>query len=151
MRIFPDSNVWISAFATRGLCYELVRGLLRRHGRGDIEVLLGQPVREEILRILVEKFHATENDLAPVRTTLDIAEPVPAAPGKPLPAVTDPDDVPVIASALAGRAEIFVTGDQALLDLGSIEGLHILSPRQCWQTLTGLKTTKSPRAGADTL
>lgn len=136
MRIFPDSNVWISAFATRGLCYELIRSLLRRHGRGDIEVLLGQPVREEILRILVEKFHATEGDLASVHTALDIAESVPAAPGKPLPAVTDPDDVPIIASALAGRAEIFITGDQALLDLGSIEGLDILAPRQFWLRLT---------------
>jgi predicted nucleic acid-binding protein len=139
VRIFPDSKVWISAFATRGLCYELIRSLLRRHGRGDIEVLLGQPVREEILRILVEKFHATEGDLAPVRTALDIAESVPAAPEKLLPAVPDLDDVPVIASALAGRAEIFITGDQALLDLSSIEGLHIVSPRQFWQTLTGLR------------
>lgn len=137
MRIFPDSNVWVSAFATRGLCYELIRSLLRRHGRGDIEVLLGQPVREEILRILAGKFHATESDLAPVRTALDIAESVPAAPEKPLPAVTDPDDVPIIACALAGRAEIFVTGDQALLAMDSIEGLYILSPRQFWLRLTG--------------
>lgn len=124
--------MWVSAFATRGLCYELIRHLLRWHGRGGIALLLGQPVRAETMRILAAKFHATDADLALVRTALDIAEHIPAAPKAALAAVTDPDDVPIVASALAGRAEFLVTGDKALLDLGAIGGMHMLSPRQAW-------------------
>jgi predicted nucleic acid-binding protein len=47
----------------------------------------------------------------------------------------DPDDEPIVASALAGKAQVFVTGDKALLELGSVEDLPIVSPRQFWEML----------------
>ena len=37
--------------------------------------------------------------------------------------------------AIAAGAEILVTGDKELLDLGDIEDLEILSPRQFWEKL----------------
>jgi predicted nucleic acid-binding protein len=52
-------------------------------------------------------------------------------------AVSDPDDAPVLACAVATKADVFVTGDKALLDLGEIEDMPILSPRQLWQRLSG--------------
>ena len=54
----------------------------------------------------------------------------------PCPILPDnPADAVIVASALAGRAEVFVTGDKELLDLGNAEGMPVLSPRQFWERL----------------
>jgi hypothetical protein len=37
--------------------------------------------------------------------------------------------------ALAGGSDLFVTGDRALLDLGDVRGLPIVSPRDAWARL----------------
>lgn len=43
----------------------------------------------------------------------------------------DPADNPVIATALAGDAELLVSGDRShLLDLKSVQGLRIVGPRE---------------------
>ncbi|MGC1955754.1 MAG: PIN domain-containing protein [Gammaproteobacteria bacterium] len=135
MRVFLDSNVWVSAFATRGLCAEVVRTLLRRHGLGTIEVLAGEPVIAETLNILVDKFNATEDDLAPERTAFGIAHRVPWASDDPPAGIPDPDDVPIIACALAAGAQVFIIGDKALLELYSITDMPIISPRACLEWL----------------
>lgn len=135
MRIFLDSNVWISAFTAHGLCSDLVRLLLRRHGRGTIELLLGAPVRDETFRILNERFGATESDLAYARMAMDVAENIPASSVEPLGDIPDPADVPIVACALAARADLFVTGDKALLDMKSIRAMLIASPREMYERL----------------
>jgi predicted nucleic acid-binding protein len=45
------------------------------------------------------------------------------------------DDRLVLGEALLGGAEAFVTGDAALVALGSLEGMRILTPRQLWELL----------------
>jgi putative PIN family toxin of toxin-antitoxin system len=135
VRIFLDSNVWISALTTRGLCSDLVRLLLRRHGRGTIELLLGEPVREETFRILTGRFRATESDLAQVRTAVDLARRVPAPDTDPPIAIDDASDAPIIACALSAQADLFVTGDKALLELGEVGAMSIISPRQMYERL----------------
>lgn len=135
MRIFLDSNVWVSAFTAHGLCSDLVRLLLRRHGRGTIEVLLGAPVRDETLRILRERFHATESDLVYARVAMRVTRNVPASSADPPGEISDPTDAPIVACALAARADLFVTGNKALLDMKSIKGIRILSPREMYERL----------------
>lgn len=134
MKVFLDSNIWVSGFATRGLCADLIRLLLRRHGLG-VRLLTSQGVRSETMRILNEKFHATERDLVPVCDAMALAELVPESRWKPPPGFPDPDDAPIIASALAAQAEIFVTGDKPLLNLGEIENMAIHPPRQVYERL----------------
>jgi hypothetical protein len=43
--------------------------------------------------------------------------------------VRDPDDEAILATALEGRAEVIVTGDDDLLSLGQFEGIPIVKPR----------------------
>ena len=55
----------------------------------------------------------------------------------PFPSLPDPDDEPIVTSALAGNANVFVTGDKALLQLHNVEHLPIVSPRNFWKMLAG--------------
>ena len=50
-------------------------------------------------------------------------------------AVVDAVDALVLGEALAGQAELFVTGDAALLRLAAVGTLKIVSPRQFWEVL----------------
>jgi len=59
------------------------------------------------------------------------AVPVPA---KPLDIVLrDPDDTWILASAVAGSADVLVTGDKDLLSLEDSAPLPILDPRGFWE------------------
>jgi putative PIN family toxin of toxin-antitoxin system len=51
--------------------------------------------------------------------------------------ITDPDDEWVVASAVAGRAEVLVTGDAAVLKIAKRAPLPILNPRGLWDLLRG--------------
>ncbi|HFD40497.1 MAG TPA: putative toxin-antitoxin system toxin component, PIN family [Anaerolineae bacterium] len=48
-----------------------------------------------------------------------------------LPGVTrDPKDDPLLAAAVEGRADYLVSGDRDLLDLGSYQGIQMVTPRE---------------------
>jgi len=49
--------------------------------------------------------------------------------------INDEDDILIFSSALYGNAELFVTGDKELLEIGTIKSMRILSPRKFWETL----------------
>jgi putative PIN family toxin of toxin-antitoxin system len=130
MRVFLDTNVLISAFATRGLCTELYEQLLLGH-----EIVLGEPVVAEVLDILQRKFKAQSTLLAKVELELRSFEIIPAQPVAPQLPILDKEDPWIVACALAGQVEAFVTGDSELLGLGTWQGLLMISPRACWEKL----------------
>jgi predicted nucleic acid-binding protein len=47
----------------------------------------------------------------------------------------DPADARVLGEALAAKVALFVTGDAALLELGTIETMEIVSPRGFWEKM----------------
>ena len=51
--------------------------------------------------------------------------------------ISDPDDVQVLAEAVAGLADVLVTGDRDLLDVADQLTLEVLSPRGFWEKLHG--------------
>lgn len=129
MRVFLDTNVLASALMGRGLCRDLLDRLAIDH-----EVLLGAPVREELDRVAADKLRVPSPLRAWMNRALDEFTQVAAAPSVP-PGIPDPDDAPIIACALTGRADLFVTGDKALLAVKTVRGMPIVSPRECWETL----------------
>jgi len=130
LRVFLDTNVLVSALATRGLCADLYERLLTEH-----EVVIGEPVVLEVLDIMQRKFKATAPLLIKVEAELRLLEIIPAQPFAPHLAINDKEDPWIIACALQAKADCFVTGDTELLALKSVSGLPIISPRVCWDTL----------------
>ena len=130
MKVFLDTNVLVSAFTARGLCTDLLRFLLAEH-----EVMTGEVNLVELRRVLAEHFHASDRQLAFVEHQLrdQMVVPRPAVPS-PLP-LRDPDDAWVLASAIAGAADVLVTGDKDLLTVAAHSPLPILSPRKAWEWL----------------
>lgn len=130
MRVFFDTNVLISAFVSRGLCRDLFRKTFRKHG-----ILIGEPVLIELKQVLTGKFGVPPEKAAAVEQFLRTqAECCVTAKGD-IPGISDPDDATVVACAIAGRADLFVTGDKELLDLSEVEGMPIVSPRELWERL----------------
>lgn len=129
MRIFLDTNVLASALTTRGLCAELFEVVLQSH-----DLLISEAVFRELQRILPEKLGQTEA-ITNGFIALLRAEGQVFTDEHSLPKLPDPDDEAILAAALAGNANVFVTGDKALLNLESVEGLPIITPRGLWESL----------------
>lgn len=138
MRLFFDSNVWLSALATRGLCAELTALVLRQQTGGGPELFVSAAVRAEVRRILRDKFGAGRADLAAADATMALASEVEPAPWQPPTNFPDADDEAIVAAALGARADRFVTGDRALLALEAIEGMRLVDPRAAYVELRGL-------------
>lgn len=130
MRVFLDTNVLVSALATRGLCAELYERLLTEH-----ELVIAEPVVAEVLDIMQRKFRAGNELLEKVEAELRLLEIIPAQTVAPKLPIKNREDPWIIACALAGKVDCFVTGDGELLGLVKVEGMPIFSPRVCWEKL----------------
>jgi len=131
LRAFPDTNVLFSALASRGLCADLLRSLLTEH-----DVIVGEPVLEELRRNLQRKLLVPAERIALATGFLAELERAPARPRPArLPPGIDATDAAILACAAAARADIVVTGDRALLRLAEYSGVPILSPRDLWRRL----------------
>ena len=130
MRVFLDTNVLVSAFATRGLCADLLELVLLEH-----DLVLGRHVVRELSKALRSKLGLPAAlsraivDFVSSEATQSIEQAAPAL------VQADPADALVLGEALAGEAALFVTGDAALLELGAIEKMEIVSPRGFWEKI----------------
>lgn len=130
MKIFLDTNVLVSAYATRGICSDLVRFVLAEH-----ELLTGEVNLEELHRVLGERFHAPKKRLDAIESELRAEMVVPHPPEPARAPKRDPDDRWVLASAISGGADLLVTGDKDLLAVANEVPIPIVDPRGCWERL----------------
>jgi predicted nucleic acid-binding protein len=130
VRVFLDTNVLVSAFAARGLCADLFELVLLEHDLvtgiavlGELDTALRRKVRLAPARSkeIVDFVRAQATDV--------VRDAAPAA------LSVDPPDAAVLGEARDAHAEVFVTGDAALLAVGTYDDIPILSPRQFWELL----------------
>lgn len=135
MKVFLDTNVLVAAFATRGLCADVVRTVLAEH-----EWLVSETVLSELRRVLADKVGLPDAGVRSIERFVRAQTRIvlSAEDAAPVP-VRDPDDAVVLGEALGGSADVLVTGDRDLLDLEGIPGLRIVDPRGFWDLVTSTR------------
>jgi len=129
VRVVLDSSVLVAAHIGRaGVCAELLEDVLMDHELITSEFILG-----ELSRKLTQKFHFSADTVAEVRASVaqsaQCVEPAEVAADS----CRDPEDLPVLGSAVAGQAELLVTVDRDSLDLGEFAGIPIVKPGEFWK------------------
>jgi uncharacterized protein len=130
VKVYLDTNVLIAAFATRGLCADLLRLVLPEH-----QLVIGEAGLTETRRVLQKKLRIPAEAAAEVEAFLRQQATV-VAPSAPLKVkLPDEGDVVILTDAVAGGAEVLVTGDRDLLAIAARAPLPILAPRGLWELL----------------
>jgi len=130
VRVFLDTNVLVSAFATRGVCVDVLRVVLAEHTQ-----VTGEVVLEELGRVLRKRIGLPPQAVKEIDEFLREHEVVPKPAARATLPKRDPDDQWVVASAIQGRADVLVTGDRDLLDIARVAPIRIVDPRGFWDLL----------------
>lgn len=122
-RVVFDTNIYISAFLYRGN----PRTALHLAIAGRAQLLVSEPLKLELQRVLLDKFNFTEHQFDAITDPLwKHAEWI--APRRRLALCPDELENRVLECALEGNASLVITGDKHLLNLHPIHGLSILAP-----------------------
>jgi putative PIN family toxin of toxin-antitoxin system len=130
MRVFLDTNVLVSAVATRGLCSDVLREVLRHH-----PLIISPELLTELETVFRKTLGLPQNiifefiEVIKQDSQLSVSSPLLNV------NIRDKDDLLMLSSALNGGADLFITGDKELLGLQSIKNMGIVSPRMFWERL----------------
>jgi uncharacterized protein len=127
LKIFFDTNSWVCAFAAAGLCESLVCDCLREHS-----VLSSPLVGEELFRTLNNKLKLDKPELKEVQELFGFASLI-----KDASASQGNNDARLLIAAAGAGADLFVSGDKAILKRKAIGAMRIVSPRDAWLILFG--------------
>jgi putative PIN family toxin of toxin-antitoxin system len=130
VKVFLDANVLASALATRGLCADVMREVLASHELLVSDELIAEPVRTMQGKFLVPTKILRELESFLRREAVVLPPAEPAGEG-----LRDEADRRHLGAALAGGADLLITGDKDLQRVRRIVSLKILSPRQFWELL----------------
>ena len=124
MKVVVDTNVIVAGLVAEGLCRDIIKRRLLA-----CNLFTSRPLLDELAQKMRDKFGIDPADLpllAVYEATATVVKTKPLSQS----ACRDPDDDEVLATALAAKAEIILTGDKDLLTLKEFQGIKILSPRQ---------------------
>lgn len=122
MRVTLDTNIYVSALQFGGKPMQLLQlGL-----EGELDIAISQPILDETLRVLREKFGWSDDDLRDAEAGISAAT-CRVASTETLDVVkADPTDNRVVECAVASSSETIVSGDRHLLALGQFRGISVL-------------------------
>jgi len=131
MKIFLDTNVLISAVATRGLCADVFREVIISH-----QLVISPSLLSEIKRVLTYKLGVPDEFVTEFIEI--IGRDSLFSDSSPLAEIDirDKDDVVILSAALNAGVNFFITGDKELLALRQLGTMEIISPREFWDRLT---------------
>jgi putative PIN family toxin of toxin-antitoxin system len=129
VKIVVDSSVLVAAFISRaGVCANVMEDVLTNH-----ELVVSRYILDELVRKLSQKLHFPAADVRDVRRFLSDRGTVVEPTSLPPESCRDPNDVPVLGTAIAGGADLLVTGDKDLLVLREFRGVLIIKPGDFWR------------------
>ena len=130
MRVFFDTNVLVSAVATRGICADLLRLVA-----SDYDLVVGEVVLVELRRVLATRMRLPLERIDEIERFLRGYEVVPPPDAMDPVVVRDEADRWVLANARLAAADVLITGDADLLAVRATAGIHIVTPREFWEQL----------------
>jgi uncharacterized protein len=132
LRVVLDSNVYFSAFThPQGPPFRIWQNAVNR----SFTLLVSPAILREVAGVLREVMHWRETDIvAHLKLVAKVAEIV--SPRISLRVIADdPDDDRILECALAGKADLVVSGDRHLRKLKSFRGIGIVQPSDFLRTL----------------
>jgi putative PIN family toxin of toxin-antitoxin system len=138
MRAVVDVNILVRALIKPD---GSVGPVLQRLRDAAFTLLYSEPILEELLDVLSRpriraKYQLEEDDIETV-LLLVLLRGEPVVPSRRVTSCRNPLDNKFLEVAMAGKADVIVSGDQDLLVLSPFEGIPIASPA----TLDGLRMT----------
>jgi putative PIN family toxin of toxin-antitoxin system len=126
VKVVFDTNIFVSAFVFPGGSADAV---LQRIVPGQGQLILSHAIIDECLSMIARKFGRDMNELARIAVFLgDLG--VMVKPRRRLAVLDDAPDNPILECAIEGRAEAIVTGDRAMLRLGTFRTIRLLTLRE---------------------
>jgi uncharacterized protein len=132
VKVVLDTNIFVSALVLPG--GQADKAVLAT-AEGRFALAISKPIIHEVLGVLARKFARDSEELARVAVFLSELGEV-AQPRKTLRVLRDEPDNRILECALAAHAEVIVTGDRAMLDLGEYKGIRIVTLREFLGMLT---------------
>lgn len=133
MRAVLDTHIFVSALVLPGGQAE--KAVLAA-AEGRFALVVSKPLIGEVLGVLARKFGRDPEQLARVAVFLaDLGRLV--RPRAKVRVLKDEPDNRILECALAGRADVIVTGDRAMLALGEWKGVRIVTLRAFLGLLEG--------------
>jgi uncharacterized protein len=143
LRIVLDTNLFVSALLVpSGIPAQIIDAWRRQ----AFTLVISPPIIDEIKLTLTyprirRKYAVTDQDVQDLTKLLeteawlvtgdcDLSGSLPA----------DPKDEIILACALEGEADIIVSGDQHLLNLGKFKGIEIVTVRQLWDQINSTQS-----------
>lgn len=135
MLVVLDTNILIAALITSGTPPD---GLYRAWLRGEFELITSTAQIAEIADVVsrprLRKFLNTE-EAAAILENIDCRAVVIEDPPEVNPS-PDPGDNLILAAAIAGEADLIVSGDKKhMLALGEVEGIPVVTAREALERL----------------
>ena len=143
MRVVLDTNILISALITKDTPPDL---LYQACLRGEIELVTSNEQIVEMADVLarprLQRFLIADEAAAMVENITTRADVIEAPP--PVMISRDPKDNPIIAAAIAGKADLLVSGDRRdLLSLQEVKGIPVVSARQALKRLSNARISST--------
>ena len=125
MRVVFDTNIFVSAFVLSG---SRADAALKRVIDSIDQLVVSKAIIDELLTVLAHKFAREADELARVAVFLsDLARVV--HPRGRIDVLQDEADNRILECARTGKADLIVTGDRAMLELGHYREIKIISLR----------------------
>jgi uncharacterized protein len=132
-RVVLDTNIIVSGFGWSGAPATILDAVTDDR----LVLVTSAPLLAELRRVLEYPRLANVIQGGAQLADLVAASGVVVVPNRVLTVVSDDDDNRVLEAAIEGAADYIVSGDADLLDLGSFQGIPIITPGEFAATVLG--------------